>query len=179
MALPPSLSLIRLTPDYQFKVFDCGDADLNDFLINDSKSYLNKLLAVTYIIENETEIVAFFSLLNDKITIADVDSSNQWKKLFKKTTGKSFSSHPAMKLGRLGVSSSYKGTGIGTIILDYIKELFVTNNRTGCRYITVDAYGASLSFYEKNGFKYLTSKDKDSDTRLMYFDLIVLTDFVG
>lgn len=176
MALPSGLSLIRLKPDYPFKPFDCGDSDLNDFLIHDSKSYLKNLLAVTYILENETEIVAFFSLLNDKITVTDVDSGNQWKKLFKKTTGKSFNSHPSMKLGRLGVSNSYKGSGIGTVILDYIKELFVSNNRTGCRYITVDAYGASLSFYEKNGFKYLTSKDKDSDTRLMYFDLIVLKD---
>jgi len=78
-------------------------------------------------------------------------------------------------LGRLGVSNAVKGTGIGTMILDYIKELFITNNRTGCRYITVDAYGASLSFYEKNGFTYLTTKDKGSDTRLMYFDLKTLS----
>lgn len=108
MALPLGLSLIRLTPGYHFKTFNCGDSDLNDFLINDSKSYLKKLLAVTYILENETEIVAFFSILNDKITVADVDSGNQWKKLFKKATGKGFNSHPAMKLGRLGVSNSYK-----------------------------------------------------------------------
>lgn len=175
MPFPPGSSLIRLTSDYLFKHFDCGDTDLNEFLLKDSKSYLQKLLAVTYILETETEIIAFFSLLNDKITIADVDSGNQWKKLFARSTGKSFKSHPAMKIGRLGVANSYKGTGIGTIILDYIKELFIANNRTGCRYITVDAYGASLGFYEKNGFRYLTTKDKDSDTRSMYFDLITLT----
>lgn len=131
-------------------------------------------MAVTYVLENEHFIIAFFSLLNDKITVEDVDSRNQWKKWFKKPTGKDFSSHPAMKLGRLGVSNGFKGIGIGTIILGYIKELFITNNRTGCRYITVDAYGASLTFYEKNGFRYLTTKDKDSDTRLMYFDLMTL-----
>ena len=175
MPFPAGSSLIRLTAAHQIKPFDCGDADLNEFLLNDATSYLQKLLAVTYILENENETIAFFSLINDKITIGDVDSGNQWKKWFKKTTGKDFSSHPAMKLGRLGVSNSFKGTGIGTIILDYIKELFVTNNRTGCRYITVDAYGASLSFYEKNGFRYLTTKDKDSDTRLMYFDLMTLS----
>ncbi|HEY8937732.1 MAG TPA: GNAT family N-acetyltransferase [Cyclobacteriaceae bacterium] len=176
MPFPDGSSLIRLTQNYQFKLFNCGDSDLNDFLINDSKSYLRKLLAVTYILESEQEIIAFFSVLNDKIMIQDVDSGNQWKKLFKLTTGKSFSSHPAMKIGRLGVSNSFKGQGIGTMILDYIKELFITNNRTGCRYITVDAYRASLSFYEKNDFQYLTSKDKDSDTRSMYFDLMTLTE---
>ncbi len=175
MAFPAGSSLIRLTSSHQIKSFNCGDNDLNEFLFKDSKSYLEKLLAVTYILENGTETIAFFSLLNDKITITDVDSGNQWKKLFKLPTGKSFSSHPAMKLGRLGVSNTFKGTGTGTIILDYIKELFVTNNRTGCRYITVDAYGASLTFYEKNGFKYLTTRDKASDTRLMYFDLLPLS----
>jgi GNAT superfamily N-acetyltransferase len=81
-----------------------------------------------------------------------------------------------MKIGRLGVSNNFKGQGIGTIILDYIKELFITNNRTGCRFITVDAYGASLTFYERNGFGYLTSKDKGMDTRLMYFDLMKLVE---
>ena len=159
MSFPVGSSLIRLTPDYIFKPFDCGDLDLNEFLLKDSKIYLQKLLAVTYILETDSEIICFFCLLNDRITKEDVPSGNQWKKLFRKPTGKDFSSYPAMKIGRLGVSNSFKSNGIGTIVLDYIKELFVTNNRTGCRYITVDAYRASLSFYEKNRFQYLTTKD--------------------
>lgn len=73
MPFPAGSSIIRLTAAHQIKPFDCGDADLNEFLLNDAKSY-----------------------------------------------------------------------------------------------------GASLSFYEKNGFRYLTTKDKDSDTRLMYFDLMTL-----
>ena len=148
---------------------------MNDFLFNDSKSYLEKLLAVTYILEDQNSTIAFFSLLNDKVTVEDVDSGNQWKKLFRRPTGKDFRSHPAVKLGRLAVSNAFKGNGIGTIILDYIKELFITNNRTGCRYLTVDAYGASLKFYENNGFRYLTTKDEKSDTRLMYYDLKALS----
>ena len=38
-------------------------------------------------------------------------------------------------------------------------------------FITVDAYRTSLDFYEKNSFRYLTTKDIDDDTRAMYFDL--------
>ncbi len=168
--------LIRLSIDYQIKPFDCGDSDLNEFIFNDAKKYLNEFLAVTYLIENEKNTIAFFSLFNDKISLIDVDSKSQWRKLFRDNMpqGKRFSSYPAMKIGRLGVSNDYKGQGWGTIILDYLKELFISNNRTGCRYITVDAYRESLGFYERNGFAYLTSKDIDSDTRLMYFDLIKL-----
>ena len=66
--------------------------------------------------------------IRENFAVRDVDSGNQWKKLFKRTTGKDFTSHPAMKLGRLGVSNTFKGSGIGTIILDYIKELSITNN---------------------------------------------------
>jgi GNAT superfamily N-acetyltransferase len=88
--------------------------------------------------------------------------------------GKRFKSYPAMKIGRLGVSEKYKGAGIGTMIIDYLKELFISNNRTGCKYITVDAYNLSLSFYEKNGFNYLTQSDEGKATRLMYFDLILM-----
>lgn len=174
MAFPKGVSLIRLSAEYPIKPFDCGDSDLNDFLLNDSKSYLGKFLAVTYILENEHETIAFFSLLNDKISQTEVDSSNQWKKLFRKTTGKDFRSHPAVKVGRLGISNSFKGLGVGRSVMDFIKEMFVTNNRTGCRYITIDAYRESLPFYEKNDFRYLTQKDTESSTRLMYFDLLAL-----
>jgi GNAT superfamily N-acetyltransferase len=171
-----NVRLSRLTPDFQIKPFDCGDLDLNDFLFSDAKRYNSELLAVTYLLENDTETIAFFSLLNDKITITDTDSKTQWRKLIRDRMplGKRFSSYPAMKIGRLGVSLSHQGHGWGAIILDYLKELFISNNRTGCRYITVDAYRQSLAFYEKNDFIFLTNSDRNSDTRLMYYDLIRL-----
>ena len=165
--------LIRLSLDSIIKPFDCGDSDLNEFLAKDSKKFVENLLAVTYIIEDSDYTIAFFSFLNDKISILDTETKTQWRKLVKDKLphGKRYNSYPAMKIGRLGVSILHKNKGWGTDILNYLKDLFVTNNRTGCRFITVDAYRDSLSFYEKNGFKYLTLSDKNSDTRLMFFDL--------
>ena len=32
----------------------------------------------------------------------------------------------------------------------------------------------SVIFYKKNGFAYLTKKDEDEHTRLMYFDMLEL-----
>lgn len=81
-----------------------------------------------------------------------------------------------MKIGRLAVNVDFQGQGLGKIILDYLKQLFIENNRTGCKFITVDAYSQSLHFYEKNGFEYLTAKDAGDDTRLMYFDLIKIVE---
>lgn len=167
-----TLAFIRLTHNYAIKPFDCNDSDLNEFLFNDSCPHLGELLSVTYLIEEPEKTIAFFSLLNDKITLDDVDSNGFWNLLRKKLPQrKRFRSYPAMKIGRLGVHIDFKGKGYGRAILDYLKILFITNNRTGCKYITVDAYRESLGFYENNGFKYLTEKDKEKDTRLMYFDL--------
>lgn len=55
-----NIRVVRLTQNYQFKSFDCGNQDLNNFLLTDSKSYLKKLLSVTYILETDEDIVAFF-----------------------------------------------------------------------------------------------------------------------
>ena len=47
----------------------------------------------------------------------------------------------------------------------------VLENKTDCRFLTVDVYAAAVSFYDKNGFIPLNSEDVDSATRLLYFDL--------
>lgn len=55
--------------------------------------------------------------------------------------------------------------------MDFIGTLFVTDNKSGCRFITVDAYSEAIPFYLKNGFALLSSEDDCQRTRLMYFDL--------
>ena len=174
------LSLIRLTDGYVIKPFDCDDNDLNDFLFNSANDFLSELLAVTHLIEDNStgETIAFFSVFNDKVSLKDTDN-NKWNKLRKKLPSrKRLTSYPAVKLGRLGVSKQYKKKGFGKMILDYLKIHFIQNNKTGCRFLTVDAYGESLVFYEKQGFSYLTDTDIGKDTRQMYFDLYqISTDY--
>jgi GNAT superfamily N-acetyltransferase len=116
-------------------------------------------------------------LLNDKISVNDLPSNNQWKKNFKDLmpSGKRFSSYPAVKIGRLGINEFYQNKGIGSFLMDFIKGSYLTDSNAGCRYITIDAYSQSLKYYEKNSFKYLTPLDFDQDTRAMYFDLFTLT----
>ena len=166
--------IIKINSDYSFGDFDCGDKDLNEFLTADSIPHSNQLLATTYIIEKDNRIVLYYSLLNDKIIATEIPD----KKLKKQILGmipypkRNYKSFPAMKIGRLAISKDFQGNKYGTQILDYLKILFITNNRTGCRFITVDAYKESIPFYEKNGFKFLTNKDEHLDTRQMFFDLI-------
>lgn len=85
------MRLVRLTEDHVFKPFDCGEEDLNEFLLLDAKDYLHRLMSVTYIIENDERTVAFFSVSNDRVAISDTDKAT-WrriKKLFPHTKHRS------------------------------------------------------------------------------------------
>ena len=53
----------------------------------------------------------------------------------------------------------------------FIYVFMIIENKTDCRFLTVDVYAAAVSFYDKNGFIPLNNEDVDSATRLLYFDL--------
>jgi hypothetical protein len=40
----------QIDVDTEIKSFDCGDADLNDFLFSDAKNYLRSMMALTYLL---------------------------------------------------------------------------------------------------------------------------------
>ena len=173
------LTLIRLDPDSERKAFDCGDDDLNDFFFNDSKNHARQLLTVTYALESINETVAYFCVLNDSIRKTDTTKS-RIKRIFRQIPHpKRYESHPAVKIGRFAVSSNYHRQGMGTSLMDYIKGLFIKKNKTGCRFITVDAYRAAIDFYKKNGFDFLTTEDESEDRRQMHFDLYPLSKEIG
>ncbi len=82
-----------------------------------------------------------------------------------------FKSYPALKICRLATDRKYHGEGIGTMMVNMIVVSYQSDNKAGCRFITVDAYAHSLPFYYKQGFVPLSKEDEDSPTRLLYFDL--------
>lgn len=174
------LSLIKLDNSTIIKPFDCGDEDLNDFLISKAISYQNELLAVTYLLENEEETLAFFSIFNDSLRVQQEDFAS--KSALSRFLGglvshpkRHLKYYPALKIGRLAVKNGSQKNGIGTSIISFIIKIALTqNDACACKLITVDAYAQSLEFYEKKGFVYFTDKDNGKDTRQMYLDLTPL-----
>ena len=166
--------------------FDCGKDDLNEFFREDAFEHKLLLLAETYYFQpikaTEEKLffpVAFISFLNDHISLTrDERKSSKkslWKNLKKSVPHRfrGYSTYPAVKIGRLGVNKKYHRSHIGTHLLNMTKEYFLTHNKTGCRFITVDAYNdiATISFYKRNGFQFLWEQDSSAQTRIMYFDL--------
>ena len=171
------LNIVKLEENEIVTSFDCGDDDLNDFILCESPLYRKEKLSVTYVLEynadlNHNNVIAFFSLANDRISISDFDNKTKYNRFSRRFNNrKRLKSYPAAKIGRLGVSVSAKGKGFGGMLLDFIKSFFVSDNKTGCRFITVDAYAAAIPFYLRNGFVPLNEEDADEPTRLLYFDL--------
>lgn len=164
-----------LTDDIDTTKFDCGNADINDFLKDDSIEYQEGLLAVTYIVTEQVthDIIAYFCLLNDKLAYLSSDDKSAWNRLNRKIRNhKRLKSYPAVKIGRLGTSKKYARQGVARDLLDFIKHMFASSNRTGCRFITVDAHREAIGLYEKCGFTFFSNTDEEDDTRLMYFDLL-------
>ena len=164
----------RMEKEEIIESFDCGDADLNDFILHESLVYRKALLAVSYVVEdNLGQAIGYFSLANDRVSLTDFESNTEFNRFRRHrfVNEKRLKSYPAVKICRLGIDLSARGHGLGSELLVFIKSYFINDNKTGCRFITVDAYASAVPFYLKNGFVPLTVDDADEYTRLLYFDL--------
>ena len=176
---------VELTEELVALPFSCGDDDLDDFFHNHALLYGKEHLGKTYVfINNDTsEIVAFFTVSNDSIKTTFIPK-NSTNRVQRKIPGlKHLRTYPAVLIGRLGVSKSYQGKDfmIGRQIVNFIKLWFLDNdNKTAYNKLEV------LSFYERNGFKYLYATEEDErnatqvdddniHTRLMFLDLLHTT----
>jgi len=174
--LPSIGSIQRFEPDDNRPELLCGDDDLDEFYQIDSIESAKQLLSVTYLVKLEDDTpCAFFSVFNDSVkkNQKEVPRSafERISRLFPRE--KRYASVPAVKIGRLGVASDFQGAGVGQQVVDFLKEWFTSGNKTGCRFLLVDAYNQPnvTRFYEKNGFSFLTGGDEKEKTRIMYFDL--------
>ncbi len=168
----------RLNIGDSIEIFDCHDEDLNDFILNEASFYRNALLSVTYVVEDKSseEVLAYFSLSNDKISISDFESKTEFNRFRKHrfVNEKRLRSYPAIKIGRLAIAKSVQHQSIGTYLLEFIEDYFIVDNKSGCRFVTVDAYVDAIPFYIKNGYQFLNNNDEDKHTRVMYFDFASL-----
>ena len=170
-----NLQLRRLGENDKVAAFDCGDEDLNDFILTDASLYFKVRLATSYVLEDNENgnVIGYFSLAHDRISLTDFPSNSAYNRFRKQffAQGKMFKSYPALKICRLATDKNYRGEGFGSMIIKMIIASYRQDSKAGCRFITVDAYREALPFYYKLGFIPLSKEDEDSETRLLYFDL--------
>jgi GNAT superfamily N-acetyltransferase len=175
-------TIVRLESPFTIKSFDCTDRELNEFLSEDAMDHGAQLLSVTYLLMDGDEIMAYFSVLNDSIRHSDTSSNSELRKMLKQIpfAKRGYKSHPAVKVGRFAVNKHYQSKGIGSEVMTFIKGYFLNKNKTGCRFITVDANNnpRTIKFYQENGFDFLTKRDTKDSNRLMFFDLIYYANYL-
>ena len=90
----------RLQENETIKSFDCGDDDLNDFIMNRADDYHKAMLSVTYVFEHKAsgKIIGYFSLANDKISIDDFGNNTEFNRFRRKrfTNEKRIRSYPSV-----------------------------------------------------------------------------------
>lgn len=171
-----------ITPVNDFSVFSgfsClhendVDRDLDDFIHDDAERHHQDRIAVTYILVEKSSLglpLAFATLQNDAIFVSSSEELPCVETY-------RYKSYPAVKIGRFGVRKELQGMKFGSMFLVGLKSLMLNGNRTGCRFITVDAWrdkktGKNVSpFYKRNGFNELLCREKTSGFIPMYFDLL-------
>jgi len=154
--------------------FDCGDDDLNSFIVDDALSQQKFLANVTYLFLSNGKLIAYCALSTDSINFTE--KFEEKRRLSEEGIG--YSTLPAVKIARLAVCREYqKKYGVGTSIIKWVfGGTLELSDSVGCRYVTADVKRESTGFYEKLDFKHLLSEKEEEKRSYLpvYFDLIVL-----
>lgn len=157
------LEIIKADKDMLSSIeFDCGDEDLNGFLLEDYVLNIDNSVSKIYLCLYDDNVIGFFSLSADAIKI------NEKLEI-------EYPAYPAVKIGRLAVHRDYQHMRIGSILIDWIVGFCLELRKDiGIRFLSVDAYNQEgiLSFYKKNLFEALQpNKNKNRINMPMYRDL--------
>ena len=135
--------------------FDCGVAELNQYLFRQAGQDVRKYYAVLFVaVESSTnKIVGYYTLANTSVNLEDVPPALR-KKLPK------YAEVPAIRLGRLAVDITAQGQGIGAQLLADAAIRSVLNVSAWV-FMTVDAKdNKACAFYKKFGFESLLDDER-------------------
>ena len=142
------MQILPLTGNHNRQEFDCGRAELNDWLRQVARQHQDKGLSKTFVAiqdEEPTSVCGFYAL-----TLAEIDRrflpDAYQKKLPQRT--------PGVRLGRLTVDLRYQSKGLGELLLvDAISRARRIHQYAGVVGLFVDALDDPVSgFYRQYGF---------------------------
>ena len=145
--LNPSKLLLRgiVLSDEQNYInqFNCGNGSMENFLRDEAYVSHLKREASTTLVFYEERLIAYFTLHRMAIQFEEDDE-------IKKTE--------ALSLARLAVELNYQDQGVGSFIINKIKEIaYITNER----FIQTDALFEKWEWYQRRGFNYAIEEEID------------------
>ena len=174
---PKDITIEKLEDKHDLSSFKSYEKELVNFLVEDALSNQKQKLSVTFLWFYEKNLVRYLTLLNDKINL-----EGNLKEFFREKDIH-YKSLPALKIGRLCVHDNFLRRGLGKLMLKFATQQAneTSENRAGCRFITLDAKRNekreldAIHFYKKIGFEIL--KERHKGTMPMYLDLVANSKF--
>lgn len=139
-------SIERLRPEHLIEAFDCGQPDLNRWLVRYALQNQRASAAQTYLGVVDRVVVGYYSLVVGQVEYADAPERVQ----------KGLARHPVpiMLLARLAVREDWQGKGIGRALLrDSVLRTLQAADIAGIRAFAVHAKDErARQYYEQFDF---------------------------
>ena len=168
---PNEPEIVPLSEEHELASFQSTNADLNDFLKNDSLMSQKNLITKTYLCLSNDTIIGYFSMLADTIEVQAIDEGDR-------VVDYPYRKYPSIKIARLAIDKRFERNGFGRYsIFAAIGLALSASDIIGCRYLMVDSKPESVNFYKKHGFK-IIDKYKSNDFPRMYLDMYPIVETI-
>jgi len=138
----------QLSVSHDLSLFDCGNADLNDFLKNHAISFMKRKLCLVHVLDEGNTVIGFYTLSPFTIDVRTFPAKIARK--YPKAMP-----FPCWLLGKLALDKKYQNRGLGEKLLMTACERAakLSNEDAGGFCLIVDAKNPSAkNFYIKYGF---------------------------
>lgn len=144
----PRFVIEPLGPKHDRAAFSCGVEALDAYLHKQAGQDLKKRAAVPFVVAPDGKTIAGYYTLSQYAVQLDAIPAEVAKKLPK------YPVVPATLLGRLAVSTAFRGQGLGAMLLmDALYRSLRHSRELASAGVVVDAKdAAALAFYKKYGF---------------------------
>ncbi len=148
---------VPLHTSHKKKDFNCGKKLLDDYLHTQAKQDVKRKLAACFVLPDENnKIKGYFTLSSTSI------NRNFLTEAVLKKLPPAYYHLPATLLGRLAIDNSYKGQGLGELLLvEALRKSYEISQEIGSMAVIVDPIDdEAVKFYEKYGFIILKDSGK-------------------
>ena len=151
-----SFITVPLDSSHNKENFSCGKPMLDAYLQKQAKQDVKRRLSACFVLPDENEIKGYYTL-----STASVERRLLPQEIIKKLPP-SYNDLPTILLGRLAVSKSYQGQGLGEMMLmDALKRSYFISGQVGSMAVIVDPLDEeAVKFYEKYDFILLPDSGK-------------------
>ena len=145
-ALPGGYRIVPLASHHDRAAFCCGNTELDTYIRQQAGQDQKRKLAAVFILTTDSGVVAGFHTLSAHSILAVNLPPEMAKKLPRYPI-------PVTLLGRMAVSQSLQGLGLGELLLmDALERAWMASQQAASWAVVVDAKAGAREFYLKHDF---------------------------